>query len=72
VESAFVSGETQGWHASEPGPQTIRLVFQKELPERENSQSGSLFLTWLERSNVFCLETLGPLGDIELDGLAFL
>jgi hypothetical protein len=29
VEAAFVSGETRGWRASEPGPQTIRLVFDQ-------------------------------------------
>src|SRR5260370_12006278 len=32
VESAFVSGEAQGWRAAEPGPQTIRLVFDQ--PQR--------------------------------------
>jgi hypothetical protein len=26
VESAFASGEAQGWRAAEVGPQTIRLV----------------------------------------------
>src|SRR5213083_590648 len=29
VEAAFVSGETPGWRAAEPGPQTIRLVFDQ-------------------------------------------
>src|SRR5436853_4761506 len=29
VESAFASGEAQGWRAAEPGPQTIRLVFDQ-------------------------------------------
>src|SRR5438105_10660819 len=32
VEAAFVSGETPGWRAAEPGPQTIRLVFDQ--PQR--------------------------------------
>jgi hypothetical protein len=29
VESAFVLGEARGWRAAEPGPQTIRLVFDQ-------------------------------------------
>jgi hypothetical protein len=32
IESAFVSGETQGWRAAVPGRQTIRLVFDQ--PQR--------------------------------------
>ena len=32
VESAFGSGEARGWCAAAPGPQTIRLVFDK--PQR--------------------------------------
>jgi hypothetical protein len=32
VEAAFLSGETRGWRAAEPGPQTIRLVFDQ--PQR--------------------------------------
>jgi len=32
VESAFASGDAQGWRAAEPGPQTIRLVFDQ--PQR--------------------------------------
>jgi hypothetical protein len=32
IESAFVSGETQGWRAAVPGSQTIRLVFDQ--PQR--------------------------------------
>src|SRR6266496_4172229 len=32
VESAFASGEAQGWRAAEPGSQTIRLVFDQ--PQR--------------------------------------
>lgn len=37
VESAFASGEAQGWRAAEPGPQTIRLVFDQ--PQRLRSIS---------------------------------
>jgi hypothetical protein len=29
VESALLQGEKRGWRASGPGPQTIRLVFDK-------------------------------------------
>ena len=32
VESAFVSGETRGWRASETGTQTVRLLFDQ--PQR--------------------------------------
>jgi len=32
VESALVSGETQGWRAADSGTQTIRLVF--DVPQR--------------------------------------
>jgi hypothetical protein len=32
IESAFVSGETQGWRAAVPGSQTIRLAFDQ--PQR--------------------------------------
>ena len=32
VESAFVSGDAQGWRAAAPGSQTIRLVFDQ--PQR--------------------------------------
>ena len=37
VESAFASGEARGWRAAEPGPQTIRLVFDQ--PRRLRSIS---------------------------------
>src|SRR5438128_8197262 len=32
VESALVSGETEGWRAADPGSQTIRLIFDQ--PQR--------------------------------------
>ena len=32
IESALVGGENRGWRAAEPGPQTIRLLFDK--PQR--------------------------------------
>lgn len=37
VESAFASGAALGWRAAEPGPQTIRLVFDQ--PQRLRSIS---------------------------------
>ena len=39
VESAFVLGEAQGWRAAEPGPQTIRLVFDQPQSLRRISLS---------------------------------
>jgi hypothetical protein len=32
IDSALVSGETQGWRAASPGTQTIRLIFDE--PQR--------------------------------------
>lgn len=32
IDSALVSGETQGWRAASPGTQTIRLLFDQ--PQR--------------------------------------
>ena len=32
VESALVSGETQGWRAADSGTQTVRLIF--DVPQR--------------------------------------
>ena len=29
LESVFVSGDERGWRAAEPGPQTIRLIFDQ-------------------------------------------
>jgi hypothetical protein len=37
VESAFVSGEMRGWRAAEPGPQTIRLIFDQPQKLRQIS-----------------------------------
>ena len=34
IESALVSGETQGWHAADSGTQTIRLIFDVPQPIR--------------------------------------
>jgi hypothetical protein len=32
IESALIAGQTNGWHASTPGTQTIRLIFDE--PQR--------------------------------------
>lgn len=55
VESAFVSGETRGWRAATPGPQTIRLVFDKPqrlkqislvFEEKETTRTQEFVLRW--------------------------
>src|SRR5437588_4147110 len=43
-----------------------------ELPGREFSRRAVCLCSRLERSDVFCLEAFRPLGDVELDRLAFL
>jgi hypothetical protein len=55
IESAFVSGETRGWRAAEPGPQTIRLIFDQPqrlkkislvFEENEISRTQEFVLRW--------------------------
>ena|SRR5947208_9414660 len=55
VESAFVLGEAQGWRAAEPGPQTIRLVFDQPqrlrrislvFEERETARTQEFVVRW--------------------------
>ena len=55
VEAAFVSGETPGWRAAEPGPQTIRLVFDQPqrlkwislvFEEKETGRTQEFVLRW--------------------------
>src|SRR5439155_12585347 len=55
VESIFVSGETRGWRAAEPGPQTIRLVFDQPqrlkqislvFEEEETARTQEFVLRW--------------------------
>jgi hypothetical protein len=55
VESVFVSGETRGWSAAEPGPQTIRLVFDQPqrlkqislvFEEKEVARTQEFVLRW--------------------------
>jgi hypothetical protein len=55
IESAFVSGPGRGWRAAEPGPQTIRLVFDQPqrlkqislvFEEKETSRMQEFVLRW--------------------------
>jgi hypothetical protein len=55
VESAFASGEAQGWRAAEAGPQTIRLVFDRPhalkrislvFEENETTRTQEFVLRW--------------------------
>ncbi len=55
VESALLQGEKRGWRASGPGPQTIRLVFDKpqklrriwvKFEEAEIKRTQEFILRW--------------------------
>ena len=55
VESAFVSGDAQGWRAAAPGSQTIRLVFDRPqrlrcislvFEESETARTQEFVLRW--------------------------
>ena len=55
IEAAFVSGNTNGWRAGEPGRQTIRLVFDQpqrlkcislEFAEKEAVRTQEFVLRW--------------------------
>ena len=55
VESAFASGEAQGWRATEAGTQTIRLVFDQPqslkrisvvFEEKESARTQEFVLRW--------------------------
>src|SRR5437899_5172289 len=55
VESAFAAGEAQGWRAAEPGPQTIRLIFDQPqrlkrisvvFEEKEVGRTQEFVLRW--------------------------
>ena len=55
VESAFVSGDAQGWRAAAPGSQTIRLVFDQPqrlrsislvFEENETTRTQEFVLRW--------------------------
>src|SRR6266702_2642594 len=53
VESALLSGETQGWRAASPGTQTIRLLFDQ--PQRLSRISLVFEETETERTQEFVL-----------------
>ena len=53
VESALVSGETQGWRAGSPGTQTVRLLF--DHPQRLRRISLVFEETVTERTQEFVL-----------------
>src|ERR1035438_2564289 len=55
VESALVAGETRGWRATDPGSQTVRLVFDKPqrltrialvFEEKETARTQEFVLRW--------------------------
>ena len=55
VESALLSGETQGWRAASPGTQTIRLLFDERqklgrislvFEENETKRTQEFVLRW--------------------------
>src|SRR6266436_3738041 len=53
IDSALVSGETQGWRAASPGTQTIRLLFDQ--PQRLRRISLVFEETETERTQEFVL-----------------
>ena len=55
VESAFLSREMRGWRSAEPGPQTIRLIFDQPqelkqislvFEEKESARTQEFILRW--------------------------
>jgi len=55
VESAFVSGDAQGWRAAASGSQTIRLIFDQPqrlrsislvFEEKETARTQEFVLRW--------------------------
>jgi hypothetical protein len=55
IESAFVSGDSRGWHASASGSQTIRLIFDQPqklkcislmFEENETQRTQEFVLQW--------------------------
>jgi hypothetical protein len=55
VESAFVTGQSPGWRAGTPGPQTIRLIFDQPqklklislvFEENETARTQEFVLRW--------------------------
>jgi hypothetical protein len=55
IESALIPGQSKGWRASEPGTQTIRLIFDRPqklerislvFEEKETSRTQEFALRW--------------------------
>jgi hypothetical protein len=55
IEAALIPGESKGWRASEPGTNTIRLIFDRPqklkrisllFEERETSRTQEFVLRW--------------------------
>jgi hypothetical protein len=55
IESALILGESEGWRAAEPGPQTIRLIFDRPqklqrislvFEEKETRRTQEFVLRW--------------------------
>lgn len=62
VEAVFVAGEALGWRAAEPGPQTMRLVFDQPqrlkrislvFEEKETARTQEFVLRWSSDSGSF-------------------
>jgi hypothetical protein len=60
VESALLSGEKPGWHAADPGTQTIRLIFDE--PQRLSRIALVFEETDTERTQEFVLRWSGDGG----------
>jgi hypothetical protein len=53
IESALIAGQTHGWHASTPGTQTIRLIFDE--PQRLKGISLVFEESEIKRTQEFVL-----------------
>src|SRR3979411_2783828 len=67
VESAFASGEAQGWRAAEEATQTIRLVFDQPqrlkrisvvFEEKEIGRTQEFVLRWASEGGNSCRESV--------------
>ena len=62
IESALLAGEKRGWRAAEPGPQTVRLVFDNPqrlrriwlvFEETETQRTQEFVLRWSDDGHSF-------------------
>ena len=62
IESALLAGEKRGWRAAEPGPQTVRLLFDKPqrlrriwlvFEETETQRTQEFVLRWSDAGHSF-------------------